>query len=73
MSDHRHTVKVWDRFVRVFHWTLVASFATALFSTLAPLYSTLCATREIKKNQRESREVSRAPTPAGLPERVPGP
>lgn len=26
------TVKVWDRFVRVFHWSLVASFAVAFLS-----------------------------------------
>lgn len=27
-----NTVKVWDRFIRLFHWTLVASFATAYIS-----------------------------------------
>ena len=27
------TVGVWDRFIRLFHWSLVASFATAYFST----------------------------------------
>ncbi|HAF45657.1 MAG TPA: cytochrome B [Gallionellaceae bacterium] len=26
------TVKVWDRFIRVFHWTLAAGFATAFIS-----------------------------------------
>lgn len=26
------TVKVWDRFIRLFHWTLVACFATAYLS-----------------------------------------
>lgn len=33
MSNKPAQVLVWDRFVRVFHWTLVASFATAYFYT----------------------------------------
>ena len=28
----RHSVKVWDRFLRFFHWTLVLCFATAFIS-----------------------------------------
>lgn len=33
MSSTPAKILVWDRFVRLFHWTLVASFATAYFST----------------------------------------
>ena len=31
-TDQTATVKVWDRFLRFFHWTLVACFATAFIS-----------------------------------------
>lgn len=32
-TNPEHKVPVWDLFVRVFHWSLVASFATAYFFT----------------------------------------
>ncbi len=31
-KQNNDTVKVWDRFIRLFHWTLVAGFATAWIS-----------------------------------------
>lgn len=33
MSSQQAKVIVWDRFIRLFHWTLVASFFTAYFFT----------------------------------------
>jgi cytochrome b len=35
MTESRPTVKVWDRVVRLGHWTLVASIALAWLSTIA--------------------------------------
>lgn len=32
MNDRTRTIRVWDTFVRVFHWSLVAAFATAWYS-----------------------------------------
>ena len=32
ISKDAASVKVWDRFIRVFHWTLALGFATAFVS-----------------------------------------
>lgn len=32
MEEAGHTIRVWDAYVRFFHWSLVASFAVAWFS-----------------------------------------
>lgn len=78
MSGAPHTVLVWDRFVRWFHWTLVASFATAYFSTehidwmhkgAGYLALGLIAARTVWgfiAPLRHARFASFVPTPAGL-------